>query len=144
MESPTPILTVATLTPTPSREYIATPVAAQPSVQAVDTPTPVPTPTPIPTEVPTPTPIRLTVGDSGMTDEELARARQQMLDLINAGRLDAELDAVVLDDNPSAQLHAIDMLANCFLSQWGTDGSKPTLRYSVGGWNRCELQLSMG
>lgn len=133
METPTPISTVPTLTPTPSREYIATPVVAQPTVQAVDTPTPVPSPTPLPTVAPTPTPIRLIVGDSGMTDEELEAARQQMLDLINAGRLEAELDAVVLDDNPSAQLHANDMLANCFLSQWGTDGSKPTLRYNVGG-----------
>ena len=133
MESPTPILTVATLTPTPRREYIVTPVAAQPTVQAVDTPTPVPTPTPIPTEVPTPTPIRLTIGDSGMTDDELVRARQQMLDLINAGRLEAELNAVVLDDNPSAQLHANDMRENCFSSLWGIDGSDPTVRNIRGG-----------
>ena len=133
METPTPIPTVPTLTPTPRREYIATPVAAQPTVQAVDTPIPVPTPTPIPTEVPTPTPIRLTVGDSGMTDEELARARQQMLCLINAGRLEAELNAVVLDDNPSAQLHANDMRENCFSSLWGIDGSDPTVRNNRGG-----------
>ena len=132
-ESPTLISTVPTLTPTPSRDYVATPVVAQPTTQAVNTPTPIPTPTAIPTEVPTPTPVRLTVGDSGMTDEELERARQQMLDLINAGRLAAELDAVVLDDNPSAQLHANDMRENCFLSQWGSDGSKATLRYNMEG-----------
>lgn len=144
MESPTPISTVPTLTPPPSREYIATSVVEQPTTQAVDTPTPVPTPTPIPTELPTPTPVRLTVGDSGMTDEELERARQQMLDLINAGRLAAELDAVVLDDNPSAQLHANDMLANCFLSQWGTDGSKPTLRYNVGGGIHASYSFQWG
>ena len=133
MESPTPILTVPNLTPTPSRGYVATSAVERPTAGADDTPTPVPSPTPLPTVAPTPTPIRLIVGDSGMTDEELAAARQQMLDLINAGRLEAGLNAVELDDNPSAQLHANDMLANCFLSQWGTDGSKPTLRYNVGG-----------
>ena len=56
-----------------------------------------------------------------------------MLDLINHGRLVAGLDPVVLDDNPSAQLHANDMLSNCFLSQWGSDGSDPTLRYNRSG-----------
>lgn len=146
-ESPTAVVTVATLTPTPDRGYVATPIAEIQTVPAVETtdplptptlipsatPMPTPTPSPIPLLTPTPAPIRLEVGDSGMTDEELANARQQMLRLINSGRLEAGLDAVELDDNPSAQLHANDMLANCFLSQWGTDGSKPTLRYNVGG-----------
>ena len=145
IESPTPIVTVATLTPTPNREYIETPADEMPTVAAVEMPTTLPTPTLIPsatpfptpipllTPTPTPTPVRLEVGESGMTDEELLSARQLILDLINAGRLEAGLVAVVLDDNPSAQLHANDMLANCFLSQWGTDGSKPTLRYNLAG-----------
>ena len=74
-ESPTPVLTVATLTPTPSREYVATSAVERPTAGAVDTPIPVPSPTPLPTVAPTPTPIRLIVGDSGMTDEELVAAR---------------------------------------------------------------------
>lgn len=146
-ESPTPVLTVATLTPTPDRGYVATPESAMQTVAAVETtdplstptlipsatPMPTPTPSPIPLLTPTPTPVRLEVGDSGMTDEELANARQQMLRLINSGRLEAGLDAVELDDNPSAQLHANDMRANCFSSQWGSDGSDPTVRYNSGG-----------
>ena len=144
-ESPTPVVTVATLTPTPDREYVASQAPEMPTVAAVGSPTPLPEPTLIPTATPfptpiplltptpTPTPIRLEVGESGMTDEELAATRQQVLDLINHGRLVAGLDPVVLEDNPSAQLHANDMLAHCFSSQWGSDGSDPTVRHNRGG-----------
>ena len=144
-ESPTPVLTVATLTPTPDRGYVATPESEMQTVAAVqsttqtpipafaETPTSIATPTLIPPYLPTATPISLDIGESGMTEEELAAARQQMLELINAGRLENGLNPVELDDNPSSQLHANDMVARCFLSQWGTDGSKPTLRYNVEG-----------
>ena len=142
-ESPTPVVTVATLTPTPNREYVASQVTEMPTAAAVETPTTNPTPTlipsatpfptPIPLLTPTPSPILSDVGESGMTDEELAAAKQQMLELINAGRKEAGLDSVVIDDNPSAQQHANDMLANCFSSQWGSDGSDPTVRHNRGG-----------
>jgi predicted transglutaminase-like cysteine proteinase len=35
--------------------------------------------------------------------------------------------------NPAAQRHADDMLAHDFVSGWGTDGTTPTERYSLGG-----------
>ena len=56
-----------------------------------------------------------------------------MLKLINDARRSAGLVEVVLDDNPTAQLHAEDMRANCFLSHWGSEGNKPYVRYTLNG-----------
>lgn len=77
---------------------------------------------------PTPTP---EAGPSGLRQDELASGRQQMLDLINQARLQAGLVEVVLDDNPTAQLHANDLRRDCILGHWGTDGLKPYMRYTI-------------
>ena len=59
--------------------------------------------------------------------------RQYMLELINVERTSAGLVPVKLGDNPAAQIHAKDMLENCFGGHWGTDGLKPYMRYSLAG-----------
>lgn len=64
-----------------------------------------------------------------------------MLRLINRGLLAAELDAVVMDDNPSTQLHANDMRENCFSSLWGIDGSDPTVRNNRRGRYRWDFPI---
>jgi uncharacterized protein YkwD len=58
---------------------------------------------------------------------------QYMLDLINADRRAEGLDPVELGHNPAAQEHAQDMLANYYISHWGTDGLKPYMRYTKDG-----------
>ncbi len=40
---------------------------------------------------------------------------------------------MTLDDNSAAQSHAEDMRANCFLSHYGSDGSKTYMRYTSAG-----------
>lgn len=82
----------------------------------------------LPTSTPTPTP-----GPSGLTPGELSEARQLMLRLINEARRQNGLVEVVLDDNPTAQLHADDSKRNCFLSHWGSDGWKPYMRFTQNG-----------
>ena len=59
--------------------------------------------------------------------------RQHMLELINAERASVGLVPVKLGYNPAAQIHAEDMLENCFAGHWGTDGLKPYMRYSLSG-----------
>ena len=56
-----------------------------------------------------------------------------MLELINAERVKAGVEPVVLGDNVAAQLHAESALENCFNSHWGLDGIKPYMRYSLAG-----------
>ena len=56
-----------------------------------------------------------------------------MLELINAERVRAGLDVVVLGDNVAAQLHADAALQHCFSAHWGIDGLKPYMRYSLAG-----------
>ena len=56
-----------------------------------------------------------------------------MLTLINAERVKAGVDSVVLGDNTAAQLHAESSLDNCVGSHWGIDGLKPYMRYSIVG-----------
>ena len=69
----------------------------------------------------------------GLSESELSEARDYALALINDARKSAGLNLVTLDDNPTAQSHAEDMRANCFLSHWGTDGLKPYMRYTLAG-----------
>ena len=38
---------------------------------------------------------------------------------------------MVLDDNPTAQMHADDARANCFSGHWGSNGMKPYMRYTL-------------
>ena len=59
--------------------------------------------------------------------------KRYMLELINAERQRAGLNALALGDNIAAQLHAESALENCFSSHWGIDGLKPYMRYSLAG-----------
>ena len=58
---------------------------------------------------------------------------QYMVELINKDRSDNNSPPVVLGTNSAAQQHADDMLANYYLSHWGTDGLKPYMRYTRAG-----------
>ena len=126
---------IVTVTPVPQQQ--PTQVRQTPTAGPTPTHTPVPTATPIPTAtpVPTPTPIPppLPSRGPGLDDDVLAELRQQMLDLINAGRREHGLVEVVLDDNPTAQMHAEDARANCFSGHWGSNGMKPYMRYTLNG-----------
>lgn len=55
------------------------------------------------------------------------------LSLINSDRKADGLLNVSLSQVSSAQKHADDMLRNDFFSHWGTDGSKPYMRYTLTG-----------
>jgi uncharacterized protein YkwD len=59
--------------------------------------------------------------------------RAYALQLINDDRANSSLNPVLLGYNAAAQIHADDMLTNRFLSHWGTDGSKPYVRYTIAG-----------
>lgn len=67
-----------------------------------------------------------------------------MLRLINAERVRAGLDPVVLGDNVAAQLHAEAQLENCFSSHWGIDGLKPYMRYSLAGGYQSNAENASG
>ena len=54
-----------------------------------------------------------------------------MLGIINQTRGKAGARPVRMGDNIAAQLHAEDMLANCYSGHWDTDGLKPYMRYSL-------------
>lgn len=95
-------------------------------------PTPAATPTPSPTPLPTRTPVP-DLGPTGLSPADLDAGRQLMLDLINQARREAGLVEVVLDDNPTAQLHANASRRDCLLGHWGTDGMKPHMRYTLNG-----------
>ena len=56
-----------------------------------------------------------------------------MLELINDARARAGVAPVTLGNSPVPQLHAENMLAECFISHWGTDGLKPYMRHSLAG-----------
>ena len=75
-----------------------------------------PTPAPTPPEAP-----------------ELIRAKQLMLRLINDSRTHAGVSPVVMGGNRAAQIHAENSAADCFISHWGLDGSKPYMRYFLAG-----------
>ena len=67
-----------------------------------------------------------------------------MLELINAERIQAGLDPVVLGDNVAAQLHAEASLNGCFSSHWGLDGLKPHMRYSLAGGYQSNGENGLG
>lgn len=59
--------------------------------------------------------------------------QQLMLELINEARREAGAPAVRMGVNGAAQLHAEQMVAECYHSHWGRDGLKPYTRYSLLG-----------
>ena len=127
-----------TPTRTPTEDPTVTPTRI-PTYSPTVTPTPSDTPSPTFTAIPTatntpsvtPTPVPITT--SGLGESELNTAREYALKLINNARTTAGLNEVTFDDNTAAQSHAIDMRANCFLSHWGSDGLKPSMRYTLAG-----------
>ena len=135
--TPTPTQTPApTFTPSPTIMPTSAPSATPiPTATSTTTPTVAPTASPVPTATPTPTstPTPVPIPPSGLTQSELAAAREYALTLINQARTASGLYRVTLDDNTAAQSHAEDMQANCFLSHWGTDGLKPYMRYTLTG-----------
>ncbi len=124
--TPEPTATV-TIVPTPVPMPIET---AMPTNTPTSTITPLPTNTTVPINTPTPIPTPETVLSP---DSRHLEEKRYMLELINAERAKAGLDAVVLGDNIAAQLHAEAALENCFASHWGIDGLKPYMRYSLAG-----------
>ena len=66
-------------------------------------------------------------------DNNPAKWKAYMLELINIERSAAGLGPVVQGDNPAAQIHADSMLGGCYSSHWGHDGLKPYMRYSLAG-----------
>ena len=67
-----------------------------------------------------------------------------MLELINAEREQAGVGAVVLGDNPAAQIHAENALENCYGGHWDMDGLKPYMRYSLGGGYQSNAENGLG
>jgi len=67
--------------------------------------------------------------------DDLPRARELLLKMVNRERASAGLTQLELDDLACkvASEHAADMASRSFLSHWGTDGRKPYHRYSFAG-----------
>ena len=59
--------------------------------------------------------------------------KRHMLDLINEARSRAGVPPVAMGTNNVAQIQADNLLRDCVLSHWGTDGLKPYMRYSLAG-----------
>lgn len=77
-----------------------------------------------------------TLSGSAAADDPAQRhleLKQLMLELINDARSEAGAPTVRLGVNGAAQLHAEQMVAECFHSHWGRDGLKPYMRYSLLG-----------
>jgi len=68
-------------------------------------------------------------------EDDLPRARELLLKMVNKERASAGLTQLELDDLACrvASQHASDMASRSFLSHWGTDGRKPYHRYSFAG-----------
>ena len=79
-----------------------------------------------------------TIVDPSDTATEPPRLRNQsekrhMLELINQARVRNGVPPVVMGTNNVAQIQADNLLRDCVLSHWGTDGLKPYMRYSLAG-----------
>lgn len=104
--------------------------------------------TKLPTSTPTPSPsvttpfVTPTSTPTSQTGQTLEQLKQYMLDLINKDRAGNNLGPVIQGSNLAAQQHADDMLANYYLSHWGTDGMKPYMRYTVSGGFNYEAENS--
>ena len=79
-----------------------------------------------------------TVVDPSDSTTEPPRLRNQaekrhMLELINQARARNGVPPVAMGNNNVAQIQADNLLRDCVLSHWGTDGLKPYMRYSLAG-----------
>ena len=144
--SPTPMaMSTHTPTPVPIPSPTLPPIRRAtpfPTLTAVPAPTqpPIIAPTPTPPPVPTPTPEPTSIVPHLRHLDE----KQYMLELINEERTKAGLSPVGFGDNPAAQLHAEDMLENCFSSHWGSDGLKPYMRYGLAGGYQSNSENVLG
>ena len=59
--------------------------------------------------------------------------KRHMLELINEARVSNGVAPVTMGTNNVAQIQADQLLNDCVLSHWGTDGLKPYMRYSLAG-----------
>ena len=59
--------------------------------------------------------------------------KRHMLDLINEARVQTGVPPVAMGTNNVAQIQADQLLEDCVMSHWGTDGLKPYMRYSLAG-----------
>ena len=59
--------------------------------------------------------------------------KRHMLELVNQARAKNGVPPVVMGNNNAAQIHAENLLRDCVLSHWGTDGLKPYMRYTLAG-----------
>ena len=62
-----------------------------------------------------------------------AEAKSMMLESINRARESAGVDPVTLGTSNAPQMHAEDMLQNCYTSHWTTNGRKPYIRNALAG-----------
>ena len=141
-----PSTPIPTNTPTasPTPEPTPTQIPSAHTSTPTTSPTPEPTPTPSPTAKPTATPTAEAKTLSGLTESQLIKGRDHALALINEVRNAEGLQPVTLDDNSAAQSHAEDMRANCFLSHYGSDGSKPYMRYTAAGGQQSTTSVING
>ena len=68
-----------------------------------------------------------------LSASDMDSLRELALGLVNRDRADHGLPPVVLGTNPSAQLHAEDMLEHNYLGHWWVDGRKPYMVYTQTG-----------
>jgi uncharacterized protein YkwD len=116
------------------------PTTQAPAAQTVTAPTP-PPPTAQTPQLPEPQPLPPEPPVLPHKYPDLARF---MLDLINRDRTANGLDPVVLGGNAASQKHAEENLANSYTSHWGTDGSKPYMRYTAAGGVNYVLENVIG
>jgi len=97
-----------------------------------------------PSRSPSNTPAPADEAPASAASIELADLKNHMLELINGDRQANGLDLVTLGDNPAAQEHAEEMLANGYLSHWGMGGMKPYMRYTLAGGVNYEGENASG
>ena len=81
---------------------------------------------------------------AALAEDEYARWKAYMLDLINTERAKAGAGPVVMGGNAAAQIHAENALQHCFGSHWGVDGLKPYMRYSLAGGYQSNAENALG
>ena len=82
--------------------------------------------------------------DADLQHERFLDGKQFMLGLINEERKKAEVPEVSLGDNNAAQIHAENMIRDCFLAHWGVDGLGPPMRYSLAGGYQSNAENASG
>ena len=137
--TPPPTATpTSTATPLPTSTPMPVPTATPPpTVTPTSTATPLPTSTPMPvptaTPPPTATPTSTATPLPTSTPTPETDPYDLMLELVNEARAQAGVSEVVMGDNPAAQIHADNLLANCISSHWSADGLDGGMRYSLAG-----------